>query len=428
MVMWMVVLLVWLATGGLTGCQHRQEIPAEIVGDSMAPLLSGRREGHVCDDCLFTFVTSVKNGRGEIACPRCGHWITSPGREIAADQVVVMPGDRPRRWDVVAFEHQGRTMVKRVVGLPGETIDIRNGDVWVDGHLVPKPAAVIRQVKQLVFDSNFRSRQSKNAIDRSLVFDPDRWRRQDNRWIHLPHNGSSVDWISYHHQRYRRNDQIEVAEIQDDSSYNQNATRLLHAVTDLMIEVDVVLKRGSVFHLQRNVGSRRYQLAIEMDRQGDRIQGVVSDGAEQRTFESQTFEDQTFSCPLRDTFRNNDCISIALSNVDQQLTVAIDGHHCFQKVIRWSDSSTAKANMDRRPLIKFGVAEQSQGSIDRVSIWRDVHYFIESGLPKYRLPVLLNPGQYFVLGDNVAVSNDSRHFGPVEKIIGTVNTQPGAPK
>lgn len=53
----------------------------------------------------------------------------------------------PRRWDVIVFTTRGipdasaapRNFVKRVVGLPGETLEIRQGDIYVNGALVPKP-------------------------------------------------------------------------------------------------------------------------------------------------------------------------------------------------------------------------------------------------------------------------------------------------
>ncbi len=46
---------------------------------------------------------------------------------------------RPERWDVVVFRAPtGRATLKRVVGLPGETVEIINGDVFVDGRVAPR--------------------------------------------------------------------------------------------------------------------------------------------------------------------------------------------------------------------------------------------------------------------------------------------------
>lgn len=48
------------------------------------------------------------------------------------------------RGDVVIFSHPGRSgfeLVKRVVGLPAETITIANGQVHVDGAVLPEPWA-----------------------------------------------------------------------------------------------------------------------------------------------------------------------------------------------------------------------------------------------------------------------------------------------
>lgn len=49
---------------------------------------------------------------------------------------------RPRRWEVIAFRNEeGITVMKRVVGLPGETIHMnQRGELFVDGALVPQPA------------------------------------------------------------------------------------------------------------------------------------------------------------------------------------------------------------------------------------------------------------------------------------------------
>lgn len=44
---------------------------------------------------------------------------------------------KPRRFDIVVFEREDRKKnVKRIVGLPGETIQIKGGFVFIDGELL----------------------------------------------------------------------------------------------------------------------------------------------------------------------------------------------------------------------------------------------------------------------------------------------------
>lgn len=50
---------------------------------------------------------------------------------------------RPRRWELLTFRTpDGLQVVKRVVGLPGETVALRDGGLWVDGRVVARPAAL----------------------------------------------------------------------------------------------------------------------------------------------------------------------------------------------------------------------------------------------------------------------------------------------
>lgn len=47
----------------------------------------------------------------------------------------------PRRGDVVVFAHprDGRTMIKRLIGLPGDTVELRGGRVVVNGYALEEP-------------------------------------------------------------------------------------------------------------------------------------------------------------------------------------------------------------------------------------------------------------------------------------------------
>jgi signal peptidase I len=49
---------------------------------------------------------------------------------------------RPKRGDVIIFEYPrdpSRDFIKRVIGLPGETVEVKAGKVYVNGKLVPEP-------------------------------------------------------------------------------------------------------------------------------------------------------------------------------------------------------------------------------------------------------------------------------------------------
>ena len=77
----------------------------------------------------FLFVNKMAYGYSEHSCPfsMCkfidGRWF----------------GSEPRRGDVIVFRHPGNgtDFVKRVVGMPGETVQMRGGVLHIDGAPVP---------------------------------------------------------------------------------------------------------------------------------------------------------------------------------------------------------------------------------------------------------------------------------------------------
>ena len=61
------------------------------------------------------------------------------------DRAVVEPrryrSGRPSRFDVVVVRPPGtgREDLKRIVGLPGELVEIRDGELWIDGERIDEP-------------------------------------------------------------------------------------------------------------------------------------------------------------------------------------------------------------------------------------------------------------------------------------------------
>ena len=47
---------------------------------------------------------------------------------------------QPQRGDIVVFKHNNEHFVKRIIGLPGETIEVRRGKVYINGKLLDESA------------------------------------------------------------------------------------------------------------------------------------------------------------------------------------------------------------------------------------------------------------------------------------------------
>ena len=98
-----------------------------------------RVEGSSMDDTLangeIMFVTKFDYSSTWLSMP----WQSNEAKEKAARITV---GGNPRRFDVVICRYPGRgdtNFVKRVVGLPGDTIELKNGWLYLNGEEIKEP-------------------------------------------------------------------------------------------------------------------------------------------------------------------------------------------------------------------------------------------------------------------------------------------------
>jgi signal peptidase I len=64
------------------------------------------------------------------------------GPTLSAVEETVLPIDEIKRGDVVVFkypEEPERDFIKRIIGLPGETLELRNKKVYIDGRPLDEP-------------------------------------------------------------------------------------------------------------------------------------------------------------------------------------------------------------------------------------------------------------------------------------------------
>ncbi|NMC19900.1 MAG: hypothetical protein GYA33_05705, partial [Thermogutta sp.] len=131
--------------------------PHRVQGGSMVPGLIGGHYRVRCERCGRVFPVLPMPDEAPPAfgvCPYCGRRVTISDRNAArsmGDLVWILRSPflfrRPGRWEAAALRDPSaasRMLVKRIVGLPGETVTIREGDLFINGGICRKPWPVLR--------------------------------------------------------------------------------------------------------------------------------------------------------------------------------------------------------------------------------------------------------------------------------------------
>lgn len=237
-----------------------------IPTGSMAPTLQGRHIDVTCKECGHQYRTGASNENFDNrsanhvlygVCPICRYCmkLERPSLEFPKGNFEPNPhfdgprnpdhesftGDRilvckfayaladPQRWDVIVFKYPKngkQNYIKRLIGLPGETIKIERGDIYVkkstdeEFRIARKPHYKIRTNLQLVDDTNYI------ATSMSKVGWPARWqqwsaKKDDRKWQvetegrsqHFHNDGESeaTTWLRYRHLIPRWDEAVEYA-------------------------------------------------------------------------------------------------------------------------------------------------------------------------------------------------------------------------
>ena len=161
-----------------------------IPTGSMAPTLMGKHKDLECPMCHYCYQVSASdrqsrnNAEAEVptqvyqsTCPMCRFTADLRPNNPQGEKYPSYDGDRilvakfpyefadPKPWDIIVFKYPGdATMnyIKRLVGLPGETISIHDGDLWI--HQPGQPEGLLRSPASRRIKSWRCSSQSTTTI------------------------------------------------------------------------------------------------------------------------------------------------------------------------------------------------------------------------------------------------------------------------
>jgi signal peptidase I len=177
-----------------------------IETGSMAPCLRGRHLVPTCPDCGCQTAVDGNHDRGSATCSNCGSvrlrtsgLPTNEGDQLLVDRMA-FELRTPRRWEVVVFRNPLRArepFVKRVVGLPGESVQVRGGDLFINGRRAAKSLEVFRSMAVLVNSTEYTVADDPDWQRRWTADDPAAWTVADNRF----ESQLSDDWsgLTYRH-------------------------------------------------------------------------------------------------------------------------------------------------------------------------------------------------------------------------------------
>jgi len=386
-----------------------------IPTGSMAKTLRGAHYHLRCPRCGYKYdVGGDYYSKPEPRCPSCGYYLP-PGTALSmsnGDRILVLKSiyqfTDPKRWDVVVFKNPLDPQVnyiKRLIASPGETVEIVDGDIYIDGQIVRKPASVQEELWMPVYDNDFQPfhQQLESTADSSAPrpAGDDLWQQPfrntgDSSW-NLNANGPTVFGLDS--EPAQVNTIVYDASIGNDflATYGYNSSNdysLRPVCSDLMVRfyVSSGSRRGLI-----GAGLNKYETLYHgwVDFSGEMTIEKIIDG-NRIPLKHQKIELIEVSAPIWFQF----------ANVDHQLILEFGPKRLKYDLGRGPDDAGDK-NRGGDPAVKiFGAGRLA---LSHLRICRDI-YYISDGILRARRGSGFTVGkdEFFVCGDNSPYSLDCR--------------------
>ncbi|MEZ6195958.1 MAG: signal peptidase I [Planctomycetota bacterium] len=326
------------------------------------------------------------------------------GDRILVDRIGYL-ARAPRRWEIAVFQFPNNltiSYVKRIVGLPGESIFLIGGDVYTG-----PPGAAYRDITELWRDGELRIQRKPRALQ-DAIFD---------RFPQIVDGTDRPEDLASFVRNWRVEGLDDGGWRYDEGVVARSESRALAVFKRAVMDsrLDVAPGQDANAPAKFHVGDRRLEVEVEPLAEGGAlvfemrdayhalalearvpVRGAKDDGGLYIDGERVAALDGFRLVPGRRT-------RLSFANADDRLRIEADGETLLEHDYRHEPVRTERP-WEVVEHCAFGV-EGGALRFTRTQLARDLHYRAQS-TPRTEV----TEGHYFVLGDNSGASKDSREW------------------
>ncbi len=352
-------------------------------------------------------------------CPNCGHYQPTGGTMPVAngDRILVLKCIyqfvEPRRWDVIVFKNPlepSINYIKRLIGLPGEEMEIIDGDVYINRQICRKPPKVQDELWMPVYDNDYQPVRPREPLTR-FGFNDHFWQQPfrnitGSKWIINNENHPTIFYLdsptdeihSFFYDTSVGNDFRATYAYDDIREY-----KYMPYCSDLMVRfyADSMQPQGQI-GAEISKYETHYKAWVDFNNEGEMVITKTEKDGKITELGRKSIEPPNINEPTL----------VKLVNVDHQLIFQFGSENLIRD-LGLDPNDAGKRKTDLQPQVKiFGSGKLA---LSHIAIFRDIHYTAKkfANSPKQGraiegAPFTLKENEFFVLGDNSPCSEDCR--------------------
>ena len=344
-------------------------------------------------------------------CSSCGYYQPTGGamQIINGDRILVLKCIyqffEPQRWDVVVFKNPldpSINYIKRLIARPEETVEIIDGDIYIDGQISRKPPKVQNELWMPVYDNDYQPVRPREGLFNGHFWQQpfniagSKWEidKADRRKFRLSSPSDQINYLSY------------------DSSAGNNF-RATYAYDEIKEYDYMPYCSDLMVRFYAEPAGQKGVIGIELSKYKSRYRGWVDLAAGEMVIEQ--LSPGTAANKLKRELVKQPIAGrpalVKFANVDHQLIFQFGDEKLVFDLGRLPDDAGPRDTSIESEVKIFGSGKLT---LSHIAVFRDIHYtaaIINSAYLSRAAegnPFTLGKDEFFVLGDNSPSSADSR--------------------